>query len=83
MPTTSTQQDLVPKVPNVPKKRDGDVIVSRSKRKALANAITTITLRVDGTYVVANSDGEVWSETKKFAEALRVARFGPASEDES
>lgn len=79
----ATSPDLVPKVPNVPKKRSEDVVVSRSKRKALGNAITTITLRVDGTYVVTSPDGEVWSETKKFAEALRTARFGPQQKDES
>jgi hypothetical protein len=76
--TTEKDQELISKVPtDLPKKRRQSVVVSRGKRKALGNKITTITLHPDNSYSTTGPDGEDWGTTKKFAVALRAARLGP------
>ena len=81
--TQKTPMDLVSKVPTkIAKKRDGDVVVSKSRRQALGGAVTAIYLTPAGTYRVEGPAGEDWGvDFTKFGTALKVARNGPADEE--
>jgi hypothetical protein len=94
MPTaTDTQQDapqleapdLVSKVPTgLKKKREGDVVYSRSRRQKLGGVVTTVFLTKAGAFRVEGPNGEDWGEYPKFTGkhmALEVARNGPPAEE--
>jgi hypothetical protein len=90
MPTATDDQqqasDLVSKTPKVAKKRDGDVVYSRSRRQALGGVVTTVFMTKEGQFRVEGPDGADWGSYPKFTgkgQALEVARTGPAEEAEA
>jgi hypothetical protein len=80
------KEELVSKVPTkVAKKREGDVVYSKSRRQALGGQVTTVFLTADGKFRVEGPAGEDWGEFIKFSgkgQALEVARIGPQVEAE-
>jgi len=72
---TSTQEQLVTKLPDIPKKRREPVVVSRSRRPKLGGKVTSVTLHPDGRYTVTG-DGIKDAEFTKLAPAIAYARTG-------
>jgi hypothetical protein len=73
MPSAMT--DLVPRIPEIPLERDEDMVISRSRRRALGGVITEIVLTPDGSYRVEGPGWELEATTR--SEALTYARYGP------
>jgi hypothetical protein len=82
--TTTNTPDLVSKLsPGALKgKIKEDTVVSRSRRPALGQ-VTAVTRLVAGGFRVTAQDGSDWGEYPKFAQALRVARYGPQEAEEA
>ena len=73
--------DLISEVPDVPKTRKGNVVISRSRRRALAGAVTQIELTPKGIHVVSGGPLDE-REFKSFGAALEYARTGEVNEEE-